>query len=760
MTLWSGRFSGAPDADLLTFGASFRFDRRLFDADIEGSLAWAEALEAAAVLSAAEGRSIRDALVALREEAHRDPASVDGPDEDVHSFVERQLVARIGDTGKRLHTGRSRNEQVSVDLRLYLRRQVAAISALVVDLVSACADQAATSGDAVMPSYTHLRRAQPILVAHFWLSHATALQRDQARFLQAAADADALPLGSGAIAGTAYAIDTEALARRLGFSRVVPNSLDAVADRDFVATFLHACALTMVHLSRMAEDLIIFGSEEFGFFELDDRVATGSSLMPQKKNPDPLELIRGKSGRAIGHLTGWLTTIKGLPSGYNKDLQEDKEAVFDAEDTVAGCLRAMTTVVRTSSLLAAATEKAASGLLLATDVADYLVRKGMAFRTAHETVGGMVRALVTDRTGVRRSLAGRVARVEPVVRARHRRGDHAPRRRLGAPHSAVNEPRGRRTNARARSWMDHRVPCEPIRRIRLESITNGLISIVAGRETGLPVLGAFAIVPCPPRRTCISRLIPRGNFMEQRRLRPGDSLEDYCPRERRVTDHVVVAVVDDTVKQTRCAACDTEHPFKEGKAPPRKKSATSAGLVAQVLDELGVEGEGANGHGPQPALVVKPERKPARGKRAASPAGTGDAPSPAPDAPPPSSSPQATDPAVAAAPPPEEEGPVHRRLIRATLPRQEGQPQAPRPIPEFTMRQPGARGGTGFGRGTGAPGNRFGRPPGDGFGSPWFTKPNGHGGHRAGASAGPGGEPRGRQKGRSRGGRSQHKKAR
>ncbi|MCU0256203.1 MAG: hypothetical protein MUF60_05640 [Vicinamibacterales bacterium] len=248
--------------------------------------------------------------------------------------------------------------------------------------------------------------------------------------------------------------------------------------------------------------------------------------------------------------------------------------------------------------------------------------------------------------------------------------------------------------------------------------------------------------------------------MEQRRLRPGDSLEDYCPRERRVTDHVVVAVVDDTVKQTRCAACDTEHPFKEGRTPPRRKTATTAGLVAQVLDDLGVEPNGADGHA-QPALVLKPERKPARAKRGTAPppaAGPDATPplSPFPSAPLPPSIPPDAAPLLADSPQSDEEGPVHRRLIRATLPRPEGQPQA-RPIPEFTMRQPGARGGTPFGRG--ATGNRFGRPAGNGF-SPWFTKPNGHG-NRAGAStAGPGGEPRGHQKGRSRGGRSQHKKAR
>jgi argininosuccinate lyase len=236
-----------------------------------------------------------------------------------------------------------------------------------------------------------------VLVAHFWLSHAAALRRDHARLLAARAEADLLPLGSGALAGTAYPIDTAALARRLGFAGVVPNSLDAVADRDFVASFLHAGALLMLHLSRLAEDVIVFAGEEFGFFELDDRVTTGSSLMPQKKNPEPMELVRGKAGRLVGHLAGFLTTLKGLPSGYNKDLQEDKEHVFDAEDTLLGCLRAATAVVATLTLQRATAERAASGFLLATDVADYLVRQGVAFRTAHGIVGGMVRDLVASR---------------------------------------------------------------------------------------------------------------------------------------------------------------------------------------------------------------------------------------------------------------------------------------------------------------------------------------------------------------------------
>ena len=247
-----------------------------------------------------------------------------------------------------------------------------------------------------MPSYTHLRRAQPVLVAHFFLAHAAALRRDFDRLDAARDEADALPLGSGAIAGTSYPVDTALLARRLGFSRVVRNSIDASSDRDFVASFLFAASLAMVHLSRLAEDLIIFTGEEHGFFELSDATATGSSMMPQKKNPDALELARGKTGRAIGRLAGWLATMKGLPSGYNKDLQEDKEAVFDAEHTLAISFAAAHAVVSRLSLRAHNAAQAASGLLLATDVADYLAVRGMPFRQAHEIVAAMVRRLVAD----------------------------------------------------------------------------------------------------------------------------------------------------------------------------------------------------------------------------------------------------------------------------------------------------------------------------------------------------------------------------
>jgi argininosuccinate lyase len=248
-----------------------------------------------------------------------------------------------------------------------------------------------------MPSFTHLRPAQPVLVAHFFLAHAAALRRDHLRFASARDEADALPLGSGAIAGTNYGIDVHSLARDLGFTRVVANSIDASSDRDFAVSFIYACALTMVHLSRLAEDLIIFSGDQHGFFELSDALSTGSSMMPQKKNPDPLELVRGKTGRAVGHLSAFLGVMKGLPSGYNKDLQEDKAAVFDAEDTVSACLAAAASVLEGLTLNRERAESAASGLLLATDVADYLVGRGVPFRRAHEIVGGLVRKLVAER---------------------------------------------------------------------------------------------------------------------------------------------------------------------------------------------------------------------------------------------------------------------------------------------------------------------------------------------------------------------------
>ncbi len=397
--LWSGRFEGDPDASLVEFGRSFGFDRRLFEDDVKGSMAWADALALAGVLTPADAAAIQAGLRDVLA-AGADPAFFDSPpartDEDVHAFVERELVARVGDPGRRLHTGRSRNEQVAVDLRLYLKRRIPQVQHAIASLIDVLATSATNAGQALMPSYTHLRRAQPVLAAHFFLAHASALRRDHVRFADLLRDADELPLGSGAIAGTSYPIDIDALARALGFSRIVRNSIDATGDRDIVATYLYAASMTMVHLSRLAEDMILFTSEEFGFFELADTAATGSSLMPQKKNPDPLELVRGKAGRIIGRLAGWLATMKGLPIGYSKDLQEDKEALFEAEDTLRASLTAAASVVTGITINRSTAERAASGLLLATDVADYLVARGVAFREAHEIVGALVRRLVRE----------------------------------------------------------------------------------------------------------------------------------------------------------------------------------------------------------------------------------------------------------------------------------------------------------------------------------------------------------------------------
>ncbi|HVQ41713.1 MAG TPA: argininosuccinate lyase [Vicinamibacterales bacterium] len=397
MSLWSGRFTSEPDQEVFDYGKSLSVDCRLVEDDITGSVAWAEALGRARVLTPEDVRSITGGLEDIRAAVRANPAIFQtAPDEDVHSFVERELVARVGEAGKRLHTGRSRNEQVSVDFRLYLRRRIPQVQQAIATLIGALAHQAAEAGEATMPSYTHLRRAQPVLVAHAWLSHAAAFRRDVERLETARAEADLMPLGSGAIAGTAYDIDVKFLAERLGFSRITANSIDTSGDRDFVATFLYACSMAMVHISRLAEDVILFSTEEFGFLEIDDSVSTGSSLMPQKKNPDPLELVRGKAGKAVGLLTGWLTTMKGLPLGYNKDLQEDKAIAFEAEDLVIACARTTATVIRTLKLRPAVARAAASGLLLATEVADYLVGRGMPFRTAHEVTGRIVRELYTD----------------------------------------------------------------------------------------------------------------------------------------------------------------------------------------------------------------------------------------------------------------------------------------------------------------------------------------------------------------------------
>jgi argininosuccinate lyase len=392
MKLWGGRFKGQADSEFARFNSSFAFDRRLIEADIEASLAHAEALVAAGVLTANEAGKIGEGLREIQRRAREEAGYLDSRDaEDVHSFVEAELVAAIGAAGYKLHTGRSRNDQVATDLRLFLRTEIDETAATIRELQRALLELAEANQDTIIPGYTHLQRAQPILFAHYLLAYFEMLNRDRARLAEARKRVNQLPLGAGALAGTGFGIDREAVARRLGFEGVCENSIDAVSDRDFVIEFIGTAALAMVHLSRLAEDLIVYSTAEYGFIELSDAVSTGSSLMPQKKNPDSLELIRGKAGRVFGHHTAMLTTMKGLPLAYNKDMQEDKEAMFDTLDTLTGSLRVMTTVIRNIKVDGKRTQAAAMvGYLNATDLADYLVRKGLEFRKAHELVGKVV----------------------------------------------------------------------------------------------------------------------------------------------------------------------------------------------------------------------------------------------------------------------------------------------------------------------------------------------------------------------------------
>ena len=390
--LWGGRFMGKADEGFARFNRSFGFDRRLFDVDVAASLAHCEGLRAAGVLTDTESSQIKNGLRTVIKRAETDARYFDElPSEDVHSFVEARLVQLIDDTGRKLHTGRSRNDQVATDLRLWLRAEIDRIQENVRDAQSALLDLAEKHSAAVIPGYTHLQRAQPVLFAHWCLAYFEMLARDSERLSEMRKRVNIMPLGSAALAGTAYKIDREMVARELGFADVSRNSLDAVSDRDFCVETACASSLIMLHLSRMAEDIIIYSTAEFNFLELSDAVATGSSLMPQKKNPDSMELVRGKSGRVFGHLTGLLATLKGLPLAYNKDMQEDKEALFDTVDTVTASLEVTATVLRNMRVREErAREAAVRGYMNATELADYLVRKGVPFREAHDTVGRMI----------------------------------------------------------------------------------------------------------------------------------------------------------------------------------------------------------------------------------------------------------------------------------------------------------------------------------------------------------------------------------
>ena len=392
MKLWGGRFTGESDEFFAEFNASFRFDRRLFKSDIHGSIAHCQGLADAGVITNAESEKIIQGLKTILEKGERDKAYFDQHSaEDVHSFVEARLVELIGEVGYKLHTGRSRNDQVATDLRLFLREEIKKTQSLIRNLQNAIVTLAEENIDTVIPGYTHLQKAQPILFAHYLLAYFEMFSRDVQRLSEIYDRVNIMPLGSGAISGTGFAIDREAVAKRLGFDAVTRNSIDSVSDRDMVVEFVGAASIIMVHLSRLAEDFIIYSTTEFGFIELGDAIATGSSLMPQKKNPDSLELIRGKAGRVFGHHAGLLATMKGLPLAYNKDMQEDKEALFDTIDTLNGSLRVMSTVLKNIGINSDRTLSAAgSDYTVATELADYLVRKGLEFRKAHEVVGRIV----------------------------------------------------------------------------------------------------------------------------------------------------------------------------------------------------------------------------------------------------------------------------------------------------------------------------------------------------------------------------------
>ena len=392
MKLWGGRFESGPAELFERFSESLSFDRRLFRADVFGSKAWAAALERVGIYTAAERRRVHEGFDRMIEDARRPDYWEGSDDEDVHTFVIRKLGETAGeDVAAKIHTGRSRNEQVATDFRLWIKEEIRGAQRRLVDVMAAFVDFAEREPDALLPGYTHLRRAQGVLWAHYCLAYFEMFARDWERFDDAHRRADVLPYGSGALAGSGFPHDREAIARDLGFSRVTANSLDAVSDRDFALDFLYAGSTTMLHVSRLAEDWILYTSEEFGFLEPGDEVTSGSSLMPQKRNPDALELLRGKSGRVIGSLQALMVTLKGLPLAYNRDLQEDKEGVFDVADQLAAALEVLRLCVETTKINAAAMERAAQeSWTCATALAEFLARGGAPFHRAHQVVGALV----------------------------------------------------------------------------------------------------------------------------------------------------------------------------------------------------------------------------------------------------------------------------------------------------------------------------------------------------------------------------------
>jgi len=400
MTLWGGAFNEPSDQDLQRLNDSIGFDKRMARQDIQGSIAYARAIAHAGVISEDDAEQIVEGLERVLAEFEAEAFVIRPGDEDIHTAVERRLIELIGPVGGRLHTGRSRNDQVVTDFRLWTMQAIDHLRAQIRVMQAALVEQAQVHIDWLMPGYTHLQPAQPITAGHWLMSFFWMLQRDNERLEQARQRAAVSPLGSGALAGTPFALDRESLAEALGFTGCSQNSLDAVSDRDFVAEVLFACALLGTHLSRLAEDFILYSNPSFGYMTLDDRYSTGSSLMPQKRNPDPMELARGKAGRLIGNLTGLLATLKGLPSTYNKDLQEDKEALFDSYDNLMVLMPVLTGVIHSLRLNRDKMEAGLSEDMLATDMADYLVRKGMPFREAHHVVGRVVRLAAEQGAGL------------------------------------------------------------------------------------------------------------------------------------------------------------------------------------------------------------------------------------------------------------------------------------------------------------------------------------------------------------------------
>ncbi|HEY8421454.1 MAG TPA: argininosuccinate lyase [Thermoclostridium sp.] len=391
MKLWGGRFSKNTDKLTDDFNSSIRFDSRLYKHDIKGSIAHAKMLGKCGIISMEESSLICRALEEILTDIENGNIDFDIDAEDIHMNIEKILIARIGDTGKKLHTGRSRNDQVALDIRMYLKDEINIIKGMILDLITVLIKTAENNIDTIMPGYTHLQRAQPITLAHHVMAYVQMFDRDYSRLSDCFKRLDVMPLGSGALAGTTYNLDRYYVASELGFSSITENSIDAVSDRDFLLELSSDLSILMMHLSRFCEEIILWCSYEFSFIELDDAYSTGSSIMPQKKNPDVAELIRGKTGRVYGNLMSLLTVMKGLPLAYNKDMQEDKEAIFDSIDTVKACLPVFTQMiatikVRKDKMLSAAK----GGFTNATDVADYLVKKGVPFRDSHFIVGKLV----------------------------------------------------------------------------------------------------------------------------------------------------------------------------------------------------------------------------------------------------------------------------------------------------------------------------------------------------------------------------------